>query len=193
MKTKSAVAKSLFSFFVKVPALYSRSAIFCLDRWLPSKRSRLLDVLAGVLPTILLYPLYRLGDHLVFSKVKQKLGTSFIAGVSGGGSLSAGVDMFFASIGVKLLDGYGLTESAPVVAVRPLKAGVKRTVSPLPGTEVRIVDEAGNETKPGSKGSGDGSPTAGYEGLLQETPDLTDKVLSKEGWLDPETVCGRTG
>jgi long-chain acyl-CoA synthetase len=104
MKTKSPVAKSLFSFFVKVAALYSRNRDLLLGQVATfKKRSRVLDALVGFLPTILLYPLYRLGDHLVFSKVKQKLGTSFIAGVSGGGSLSAGVDMFFASIGSSCL------------------------------------------------------------------------------------------
>ena len=184
MKTKSPVAKSLFSFFVKVAALYSRNRDLLLGQVATfKKRSRVLDALVGFLPTILLYPLYRLGDHLVFSKVKQKLGTSFIAGVSGGGSLSAGVDMFFASIGVKLLDGYGLTESAPVVAVRPLKAGVKRTVSPLPGTEVRIVDEAGNEAKPGTKGVVMVRGPQVMKGYYKRQ-DLTDKVLNKEGWLD---------
>ncbi len=184
MKTKSPVAKSLFSFFVKVAALYSRNRDLLLGQVATfRKRSRFLDALVGFLPTVLLYPLYRLGDHLVFSKVKQKLGTSFIAGVSGGGSLSAGVDMFFASIGVKLLDGYGLTESAPVVAVRPLKAGVKRTVSPLPGTEVRIVDEMGEEAKPGAKGVVMVRGPQVMKGYYKRQ-DLTDKVLSKEGWLD---------
>lgn len=184
MKTKSPVAKSLFSFFVKVAALYSRNRDLLLGQVATfKKRSRFLDALVGFLPTVLLYPLYRLGNHLVFSKVKQKLGTNFIAGVSGGGSLSAGVDMFFASIGVKLLDGYGLTESAPVVAVRPLKAGVKRTVSPLPGTEVRIVDETGEEAKPGAKGVVMVRGPQVMKGYYKRQ-DLTDKVLSKEGWLD---------
>lgn len=184
MKTKSPVAKSLFSFFVKVAALYSRNRDLLLGQVATfRKRSRFLDALVGFLPTVLLYPLYRLGNHLVFSKVKQKLGTNFIAGVSGGGSLSAGVDMFFASIGVKLLDGYGLTESAPVVAVRPLKAGVKRTVSPLPGTEVRIVDETGEEAKPGAKGVVMVRGPQVMKGYYKRQ-DLTDKVLSKEGWLD---------
>jgi long-chain acyl-CoA synthetase len=184
MKNKSPVAKGLFSFFIKVAGMYSRSRDLVLGEVATfRKRSRILDVSAGLLPMVLLHPLYKVGDHLVFSKVKQKLGKNFIAGVSGGGSLSAGVDSFFASIGVKLLDGYGLTESAPVVAVRPLLHGVKRTVSPLEGTEVRIVTEQGQEAKPGEKGIVMVRGPQVMKGYYKR-PDLTRLVLDEHGWLN---------
>ena len=184
MKHKSPVAKGLFAFFVQVARLYSRNKDLLLGEVATfKKRNRLFDALVSVLPTILLYPLYKLGDKLVFSKVKQKLGKNFIAGVSGGGSLSEGVDLFFASLGIKLLDGYGLTESAPVVAVRPLAHGVKRTISALEGTEVRIVDDEGREVKPGQKGVILVRGPQVMEGYFKRQ-DLTDRVLSKDGWLD---------
>ena len=184
MKNKSPVAKGLFAFFVQVARLYSRNKDLLLGEVATfQKRNRLFDILRSFLPTILLYPLYKLGDKLVFSKVKQKLGRNFIAGVSGGGSLSEGVDLFFASIGIKLLDGYGLTESAPVVAIRPLAHGVKRTITALEGTEVRIVDEEGNEVKPGQKGVVMIRGPQVMKGYYKRQ-DLTDRVLSKDGWLD---------
>ncbi|MDD3423635.1 AMP-binding protein [Sphaerochaeta sp.] len=183
-KNKSPIAKGLFAFFIQVARLYSRSKDLLLGEVATfQKRSRFLDILVSVLPTILLYPLYKLGDKLVFSKVKQKLGKNFIAGVSGGGSLSEGVDLFFASIGIKLLDGYGLTESAPVVAVRPVSHGVKRTITALQGTEVRIVDEEGREVKPGQKGVILVKGPQVMKGYYKRQ-DLTDRVLSKDGWLD---------
>ncbi|MGE4524547.1 MAG: long-chain fatty acid--CoA ligase [Sphaerochaeta sp.] len=184
MKNKSPVAKGLFAFFVQVARLYSRNKDLLLGEVATfQKHNRLFDILRSFLPTILLYPLYKLGDKLVFSKVKQKLGRNFIAGVSGGGSLSEGVDLFFASIGIKLLDGYGLTESAPVVAIRPLAHGVKRTITALEGTEVRIVDEEGNEVKPGQKGVVMIRGPQVMKGYYKRQ-DLTDRVLSKDGWLD---------
>ncbi len=184
MKNKSAVAKGLFSFFIKVASAYSHSKDLLYGQVATfKKRSHLFDVLVSFIPFLLLSPLYALGNHLVFSKVKQKLGTNFIAGVSGGGSLSAGVDMFFASIGVKLLDGYGLTESAPVVAVRPLKHGVKRTISALEGTEVRIVLESGKPAQPGQKGVIMVRGPQVMKGYYKRQ-DLTDKVLDKDGWLN---------
>ncbi len=184
MKNKSPVAKGLFAFFVQVARLYSRNKDLLLGEVATfQKHNRLFDILRSFLPTILLYPLYKLGDKLVFSKVKQKLGRNFIAGVSDGGSLSEGVDLFFASIGIKLLDGYGLTESAPVVAIRPLAHGVKRTITALEGTEVRIVDEEGNEVKPGQKGVVMIRGPQVMKGYYKRQ-DLTDRVLSKDGWLD---------
>ena len=184
LKNKKPIEKALFSFFVKIAGIYSRNRDLLTGEVATfQKRSRLLDALVSFLPTILLHPLYKLGDLLVFGKVKEKLGTNFIAGVSGGGSLSESVDLFFASIGIKLIDGYGLTETAPVVAVRPLKHGVKRTIRQLEGTEVRIVDDAGNDAKPGTKGIVMVRGPQVMKGYFKRQ-DLTDRVLSKDGWLD---------
>lgn len=184
MKAKSPVAKSLFKFFVLVAKHYNHNRDLLVGEVATfKKRSRLLDVLRSFLPTVLLYPLYKVGDHLVYGKVKQKLGKNFIAGVSGGGSLSESVDMFFSSIGIKLLDGYGLTESAPVIAVRNLNHGIKRTVSPLVGTEVKIVDEGGREVPPGVKGVVMARGPQVMKGYYKR-PALTKAVLSPDGWLN---------
>ena len=184
MKAKSPVAKSLFKFFVLVAKHYNHNRDLLVGEVATfKKRSRLLDVLRSFLPTVLLYPLYKVGDHLVYGKVKQKLGKNFIAGVSGGGSLSESVDMFFSSIGIKLLDGYGLTESAPVIAVRNLNHGIKRTVSPLVGTEVKIVDEGGREVPPGVKGVVMARGPQVMKGYYKRLA-LTKAVLSPDGWLN---------
>ncbi|MFA7128570.1 MAG: AMP-binding protein [Sphaerochaeta sp.] len=184
MKSKSPVVKNLFTFFVGVAKLYSYNKDLLLGEVATFKKhNRVFDVLRSFLPTLLLYPLYRLGDHLVYGKVKQKLGTNFIAGVSGGGSLSESVDKFFASIGVKLLDGYGLTETAPVVAVRYLNHGIKRTVSPLGSTEVKIVDEEGKSVPPGVKGVVMVRGPQVMKGYYKR-PDLTSAILSDDGFLN---------
>ncbi|MDY0289215.1 MAG: AMP-binding protein [Sphaerochaeta sp.] len=184
MKAKSPVSRSLFKFFVFVAKHYNHNRDLLLGEVATfKKRSRALDVLRSVLPTVLLYPLYKMGDHLVYGKVRQKLGKNFIAGVSGGGSLSEGVDMFFSSIGIKLLDGYGLTESAPVIAVRNLNHSIKRTVSPLVGTEVMIVDEGGREVPPGVKGVVMARGPQVMKGYYKR-PALTKAVLSPDGWLN---------
>ena len=184
MKNKSAAVKGMFSFFVKVAGAYSHNKDLFFGKVATfKKRNRAVDVVRSVIPMILLHPLYKLGDKLVFSKVKDKLGTSFIAGVSGGGSLPAGVDLFFASIGITLLDGYGLTESAPVIGVRPLIGGVKRTMTVLDGTEVRIVDEEGRNVQPGEKGVLLVRGPQVMKGYYKRA-DLTKRVLTDDGWLD---------
>ncbi|AEV31003.1 AMP-forming long-chain acyl-CoA synthetase [Sphaerochaeta pleomorpha str. Grapes] len=184
MKNKSPVSQKLFKFFVSVANLYDTNKDLLVGD-VPSfkKRNRFIDVLRSFLPTVLLFPLYKLGDHLVYAKVKEKLGKNFLAGVSGGGSLSESVDRFFSSIGIKLLDGYGLTESSPVIAVRYFDHSIKRTVSPLGNTEVKIVDENGNSVAPGVKGLLMVRGKQVMKGYYKR-PDLTAKVLSPDGWLN---------
>jgi len=125
-----------------------------------------------------------LGNALVFKKIKGKLGKRFIAGVSGGGALPPSVDRFFEAIGILILEGYGLTETAPVLSVRLRNHPVTGTVGPVHrGTEVRILDERGNVLPAGQKGV---IHVRGPQVMLgyYKRPDLTEKVLSKDGWLN---------
>lgn len=185
IKQQGPVKKVLFDFFVAVGKLHAefRNLVFGL---VPNfhGRIRALDTLVGLVPWLALTPLKALGSLLIFNKIKQKLGGRFQAGVSGGGALPTQVDTFFSSIGILLLEGYGLTETAPVVAVR-------RYTKPRPGcvgqlvldTEVKIVDEEGRTLPPGHKGLvmvRGGQVMKGY----YKKPDLTAKVLSSDGWLN---------
>jgi long-chain acyl-CoA synthetase len=85
---------------------------------------------------------YRLLDKIVLAKLREAVGCSAFRGtISGGGALQPHVDEFFNFIGIPVLEGYGLTESSPVLAVRTWKNLVIGTVGPFyPETEVRIVD-----------------------------------------------------
>ena len=97
------------------------------------------------IPWLLLYPLKALGGVIIFKKIRAKLGNNFRGGVSGGGALPPQIDEFFWAIGVNLVEGYGLTETAPVVSVRPFRSPVFGTIGrPLKDVQVRIVDENGN-------------------------------------------------
>ncbi len=184
MKKTGGIKAGMFFFFTAVAAKYAKNRDLLLGRVATfKKRNRLVDITRSILPATLLFPLYKLGNLLVFSKVQAKLGTNFIAGVSGGGSLSEGVDLFFDSIGINLLDGYGLTESAPVISIRPLQGGIKRTMTALEGTELRILDDNGRTVAPGEKGvlyARGPQVMSGY----YKRPELTKSVLSAEGWLN---------
>ena len=84
---------------------------------------------------------HRLLDRLVLSKLRDIVGGKFRGTISGGGALQPHVDEFFNFIGIPVLEGYGLTETSPVLAVRTWKNLVIGTVGrPYPGTEIRIVD-----------------------------------------------------
>ncbi len=80
-------------------------------------------------------------DRLVLVKLRAAVGGEFRGTISGGGALPPHVDAFFNDIGIPVLEGYGLTESCPVLAVRTWDRLVIGSVGPVfPETEVRIVD-----------------------------------------------------
>jgi long-chain acyl-CoA synthetase len=148
------------------------------------RRSRFLDALAAVVPLALLTPLALLGQALVFSKIKHRLGGQFRFGVSGAGALPQHVDEFFAAAGVLLLEGYGLTESAPIVSVRDCRRPVPGTIGPaLPEVEVKVLDERGKQLPPGEKGVlfvRGPNVMMGY----YKKPELTAQAIDADGWLN---------
>ena len=138
-----------------------------------------------LIPWCLLWPLKLLGNLLVFRKIKSMLGKNFRAGVAGGGAYPPQIDEFFWAIGVNIVEGYGLTETAPVVSVRPISAPVFGNVgSPIRGVKARIVSpEDGFVLKRGQFGAiqiKGGTVMRGY----YKRPDLTAKVMTVDGWFD---------
>jgi len=96
---------------------------------------------------------HRIADQLIYRKIRARLGNAFVAGISGGGALPEYIDDFFEVVGVPVLEGYGLTETSPVLSVRTFEHRIPYTVGqPLPGTSVRILDDYGNEVEDGGKG-----------------------------------------
>src|SRR5206468_2639661 len=100
-----------------------------------------------------LAPIYKVGDALVFSKLRAVTGGRMRAAVSGGGSLARYLDDFFELVGVPILNGYGLTETAPVLTNRRTNHNVRGSVGlPLPQTEIQIRDETGRQLPQGQAG-----------------------------------------
>ncbi len=84
----------------------------------------------------LLWPLL---DRLVASKVTAKLGGRLRAAISGGAALNEDIARVFISLGVPIVQGYGLTETAPVVSVNPLEDNIPSSVGvPIRGVQVMI-------------------------------------------------------
>lgn len=96
---------------------------------------------AGKTPGVILSLQQKWADKLVFSKIKEKTGGQLKFMLSGGAALPQNVGEFFGNLGIKILEGYGLTETSPVMAVTEFHRQVYGTVGRIiPGIEVGIQD-----------------------------------------------------
>ncbi len=124
-------------------------------------------------------PLFRLklaiADKLIYSKWREGLGGNLQIVVSGGAALQPRIARVFSAAKIYVLEGYGLTETSPVIAVsnlvtRELKVGTNGPV--LPGVQVKIAEDGEILTK---------GPNLmmGY----YRQPELTAEVIDKDGWF----------
>jgi long-chain acyl-CoA synthetase len=103
-----------------------------------------MQIIAHAAAWPVIWPLHRLADALVYRKLRDATGGRIRFLVSGGGALPAHVDELINRAGICLLNGYGLTETAPVVSVRLPQRNILTTAGqPLPDTHFRVMDEEG--------------------------------------------------
>lgn len=116
---------------------------------------------------------YSIADKLVFSKIRERFGGRMRLIVSGGAALSEDVHEFFLSAGINLVQGYGLTEASPVVAVSSVNSNEIGVIgSPLINLEVKIADDGEILVR------GDNV----MKGYWNDT-EATEAAIDAEGWL----------
>lgn len=175
------------TFVVSVPRIYEKIHAAVLEkamsggavtrgifRWARRAGERWADVrLGGGTPGALLAAQYALAQRLVFSKLKARVGGRIRYFVSGGAPLALEINKFFYAAGLQILEGYGLTESSPVIAVNSPEHFRLGTVGrPIGGVEVKIAP--------------DGEILARGPNIMKgyfNRPDDTHAAIDPDGWL----------
>lgn len=149
----------------------------------------------GKNPGILLRLQQAIAEKLVYSKVKAKMGGNMRLFVSGGGALPKHVGEFFANLGLKVQEGYGLTETSPFITVNEFNRQIYGTVGRIaPRQRVAIQNIETNEiiaeqtyfTFNPSFESGEGEILAKGPNIMKgywQNKEETDKVFDKDGWF----------
>lgn len=137
----------------------------------------------------------KVADKLVFSKLRERFGGRVKLFVSGGAALPADIGNFFAAAGMRICEGYGLTETSPVMTVNPRDKERYGTVGHvIPGVTVgiqrvddnKIIAELSGDQYPSNLTSAEGeilckgpNVMQGYWGKKKETKE----VIDKDGWF----------
>ena len=156
VQSGSPIKRKLFSWAVGIGREVSRleQAGKPLPRWLALKRW--------------------LADRLVFSKLHEALGGRLRFAVSGGAALSKEVAEFFHAVGIPVLEGYGLTETCPVLTFNRLQSFKFGSVGQaIPGVELRFAEDGEILAR------GANIATRGY----LKKPEATAEAFDADGWF----------
>ncbi len=165
VKEKGVIANILFNAGLKIAYIYNRKGF---------------DKGKGL--RLLLKPLYRFFDVLLFKKIRQNFGGRLKFFVGGGALLDINLQRFFYALGMPMYQGYGLTEASPIISSNtPDAHKLGSSGKIVPWLEVNICDSDGNALPTGKKGEivvRGNNVMAGY----WRNPEATANTVI-DGWL----------
>ncbi|HXG86370.1 MAG TPA: long-chain fatty acid--CoA ligase [Pyrinomonadaceae bacterium] len=116
---------------------------------------------------------HSIADHLVFSKFREFFGGRLRFCVTGGAAISDEITLIFNGAGVRIMQGYGLTETAPVVSTNtPMASRLGSVGKPIHNVEIRVAEDGEIEVR-------GANVMLGY----YNKPDATRRAFTEDGWF----------
>lgn len=180
--------EKLFHFFLKAGATWARFfAMFMGFEFEIQKPNFLVSICKRTYAFVILILLspFKLLSIKIFSAIHKALGGRIRICISAGSALPSVVDGFLSAIGLKVLEGYGMTETSAVVSIRSNTKPTKGTVGiPIDGYSIRLKDETGKVlTKIGEKGTLWIKSKQILKGYYKR-PELNQVVFDADGFFD---------
>ncbi|MEO1210152.1 MAG: long-chain fatty acid--CoA ligase [Cyanobacteria bacterium J06638_20] len=184
-REQPASKQKLVGFFLKQSDRYIKARRTWQNLNLENLNPSAADKLMALVQIVVFAPFHWLGDRIVYQKIRAGVGGKLKFVVSGGGSIAEHLEDFFEIVGVTILSGYGLTETAPITHVRRPAHNLRGADGrALPYTETRIVHlETRTDLPVGEQGL---ILVRGLQVMMgyYRNPEATTKAINPEGWFD---------
>ncbi len=187
--------RAILFFFIRINTAFLNSDLYVKGGYISLKeRSALKKGFARLFHSLrrgFLYPGHKMAVKL-FKPVKEKVGGRLRVATSGAGALPKYLDEHFNTLGITVVNAYGMTECAPGILSRTVVCNTFGTTGiPFDNTEVQVRREDGSEAAVGEKGT---IFVRGPQVMLgyYKNPEATEKVLSPDGWLNTGDLAVRS-
>lgn len=190
MEKEDPLKRRVFYFFVEVSSRFEKQKSILLGYDFQMDKPFALEDFArrflAALEMLALSPLKLMAD-VVFQPVRDMLGGRLRVSVAGGSALPPAVDEFLRALGIKVVEGYGMTETAAIISLRELETPTPGTLGvPLENYKIRLRDLNGNLVEPGQAGAR-GTLWVLNDQLLKgyyKRPELNREVFDRDGYFN---------
>jgi len=183
IKKENNFNKTIFYFFQNIVTIYSKAEMIIKDEKAIFSKKDKVNKIKYYFLYLFFMPLNFIALNFVFKNIKSLFGKKFKYIISAGAALPSHVANFFRALKTTVIEGYGLTETSPVVSVMSFFKPVADTVgTPLNNTELKILDENGLKLNQGQLGILWVKGPQVMKGYYKDEEN-TNKVL-KDGWLN---------
>lgn len=198
IKKKGDLAHQVFCGLVWVSAAFKRNRRKVLGRLPEFQKKPIFSILTdkslAAVKMVLLAPFYALAKNKL-SAVQERFGGRLRLAISGGGTLATYLEEWLDSVGIRIVNAYGMTECSPAIAGRGLDCRTYGTLGPpVPRTDLRVVSEQGMTLPVGEEGQlevrGEQVTKGYYNDEEENRKSFTADGFFKTGDLGKMTVSG---